>query len=124
AAPATRPVRRSGACATISPPQFTRPGCRPRLSTRLVSSHPSSLCGQPRGAAVGGKLLALVLALTLSLAVAACGGGEDAGGTVAATGPSGFRTRTPAVLTVGTELPNPPFVLGDDLDPLTGGFEV
>jgi polar amino acid transport system substrate-binding protein len=75
---------------------------------------------------VGGKLLALALALTLtlSLAVAACGGGEDAGGTVAATGPSGFRTRSPGVLTVGTELPNPPFVLGDDLDHLTGGFEV
>jgi polar amino acid transport system substrate-binding protein len=73
---------------------------------------------------VGGKLLALALALTLSLAVAACGGGEDSGGTVAATEPSGFRTRSPGVLTVGTELPNPPFVLGEDLDHLTGGFEV
>jgi polar amino acid transport system substrate-binding protein len=28
------------------------------------------------------------------------------------------------VLTVATELPNPPFVLGDDLDALKGGFEV
>ena len=28
------------------------------------------------------------------------------------------------MLTVATELPNPPFVLGDDLDHLEGGFEV
>jgi polar amino acid transport system substrate-binding protein len=70
-----------------------------------------------------GKLLALALALLL----AACGGGN--GAETAATGAAapqvpGFRTRTPGVLTVGTELPNPPFVLGDDLDDLQGGFEV
>jgi polar amino acid transport system substrate-binding protein len=68
-----------------------------------------------------GKLLALALTLLL----AACGGG---GGPPAATGAAPgtpeFRTRTPGVLTVGTELPNPPFVLGDDLDHLKGGFEV
>jgi polar amino acid transport system substrate-binding protein len=74
---------------------------------------------------VGGKLLALALALILSLALAACGGGGDeAGGTTATAGPSGFRTRSPGILTVATELPNPPFVLGDDLDHLKGGFEV
>ena len=69
-----------------------------------------------------GKLL--VLALTLLLA--ACGGGGDhqAAGAGTAPGADGFRTRTPGVLTVGTELPNPPFVLGDDLDHLEGGFEV
>jgi polar amino acid transport system substrate-binding protein len=69
-----------------------------------------------------GKLLALALTLLL----AACGGGNGGqpapGG--AAPGPPEFRTRTPGVLTVGTELPNPPFVLGDDLDHLKGGFEV
>jgi polar amino acid transport system substrate-binding protein len=69
-----------------------------------------------------GKLLALALTLLL----AACGGGNGgqpaAGG--AAPGTPEFRTRTPGVLTVGTELPNPPFVLGDDLDHLKGGFEV
>jgi ABC-type amino acid transport substrate-binding protein len=71
-----------------------------------------------------GKLLALALTLLL----AACGGGGDqrsaGAGAGAALGADGFRTRTPGVLTVGTELPNPPFVLGDDLDHLKGGFEV
>lgn len=75
---------------------------------------------------MGGKLLALALTLVLALGLAACGGGDggESGGTVPAAGPSGFRTRSPGVLTVGTELPNPPFVLGDDLDHLKGGFEV
>jgi len=69
-----------------------------------------------------GKLLALALTLVL----AACGGGGDQQPAGAGTAPAagGFRTRTPGVLTVGTELPNPPFVLGDDLGHLTGGFEV
>ena len=67
-----------------------------------------------------GKLVALALALLL----AACGGGREAAGTGAAPGAPGFRPRTPGVLTVATELPNPPFVLGDDLDHLKGGFEV
>jgi polar amino acid transport system substrate-binding protein len=69
-----------------------------------------------------GKLLALALTLVL----AACGGGADQrpAGAGAAPADGGFRTRTPGVLTVGTELPNPPFVLGDDLDHLMGGFEV
>ena len=75
---------------------------------------------------MGGKLLALALILVLALGLAACGGGDggESGGAVTAAGPSGFRTRSPGVLTVGTELPNPPFVLGDDLDHLKGGFEV
>jgi polar amino acid transport system substrate-binding protein len=71
-----------------------------------------------------GKLLAVLLTLML----AACGGagGQRPAGAGAgpAPGADGFRARTPGVLTVGTELPNPPFVLGDDLDHLTGGFEV
>ena len=68
-----------------------------------------------------GKLVVLALALLL----AACGGGgETAGAGAAAPEAAGFRTRTPGVLTVGTELPNPPFVLGDDLENLKGGFEV
>jgi polar amino acid transport system substrate-binding protein len=70
-----------------------------------------------------GKLVGLALALTVALGACGGGGGEaaDAG---AAPGAPGFRPRTPGVLTVATELPNPPFVLGDDLDHLEGGFEV
>jgi polar amino acid transport system substrate-binding protein len=67
------------------------------------------------------KLVALALIVVLT----GCGGGgrEATGGGVAAGAPR-FRPRTPGVLTVATELPNPPFVLGDDLDHLKGGFEV
>jgi polar amino acid transport system substrate-binding protein len=69
-----------------------------------------------------GKLLALALTLLL----VACGGGDgqEAAGGGTAPGTPEFRTRVPGVLTVATELPNPPFVLGDDLDDLEGGFEV
>jgi polar amino acid transport system substrate-binding protein len=69
-----------------------------------------------------GKLVALALALLL----AACGGGDGRETPEAGTTPgaAGFRTRTAGVLTVATELPNPPFVLGDDVDHLEGGFEV
>jgi polar amino acid transport system substrate-binding protein len=70
-----------------------------------------------------GKLVGLALALTVALG--ACGGGgREAAGNPAAPGATGFRPRTPGVLTVATELPNPPFVLGDDLDHLESGFEV
>ena len=76
-----------------------------------------------------GRLVALSLAMVLAVALAACGdgAGEAAGPGREAAGPgagTGFRPRTPGVLTVATELPNPPFVLGDDLDRLEGGFEV
>jgi polar amino acid transport system substrate-binding protein len=69
-----------------------------------------------------GKLLALAVALLL----AACGGGgqQPAGAGDQRSTAEGFRPRSPGVLTVATELPNPPFVLGDDLDALEGGFEV
>jgi polar amino acid transport system substrate-binding protein len=68
--------------------------------------------------------VAKLVALALALLLAACGGGREAAGAGAAPGAPGFRPRTPGVLTVATELPNPPFVLGDDLDHLKGGFEV
>jgi polar amino acid transport system substrate-binding protein len=70
--------------------------------------------------------LGLPMVAALALALAACGGGGDrpAAETAAAPAEAGFRTRTPGVLTVGTELPNPPFVLGEDLDDLEGGYEV
>jgi polar amino acid transport system substrate-binding protein len=69
-----------------------------------------------------GKLLAL--ALTLLLAACGGGGGQGTAGTGAAPSAPEFRPRAPGVLTVATELPNPPFVLGEDLDHLKGGFEV
>jgi polar amino acid transport system substrate-binding protein len=69
-----------------------------------------------------GKLLAL--ALTLLLAACGGGGGQEPAGIGAGPGTAQFRTRIPGVLTVATELPNPPFVLGDDLNHLKGGFEV
>jgi polar amino acid transport system substrate-binding protein len=66
-----------------------------------------------------------LLALVLMLVAAACGGaGDDGAAAGAATGAARFQTRVHEVLTVGTELPNPPFVLGKDLDHLEGGFEV
>jgi polar amino acid transport system substrate-binding protein len=71
-----------------------------------------------------GKLVALALALVVALAACGGDGGEAAGAAAGAgQGAPEFRTRTPGVLTVATELPNPPFVLGDDLDDLNGGFE-
>jgi polar amino acid transport system substrate-binding protein len=67
----------------------------------------------------------LVLAVLVALVVAGCGsdepadtGGQGTGGATV----SGLVTD--GVLTVGTELPAPPFWIGEDYDSLTGGFEV
>ena len=68
-------------------------------------------------------LLGLVMAVTLT--AAGCGG--DEGSTGAQSGgdtPELQGLITPGTLTVGTELPAPPFWIGDDYDSLTGGFEV
>jgi polar amino acid transport system substrate-binding protein len=71
----------------------------------------------------GGALLGLVLAVVL--VAAGCGGDDEK--------PSGAQSRgetqlesliTAGTLTVGTELPAPPFWIGEDYDNLTGGFEV
>jgi polar amino acid transport system substrate-binding protein len=68
---------------------------------------------------------AAVAALALALLVAGCAGdGGAADVPLEPDRPAPFRPRTPGVLTVATELPNPPFVLGEDLDRLEGGFEV
>ena len=66
------------------------------------------------------------LVLAVALVAAGCGGGDDEGSSGAQ---SGGETQlqdliTPGTLTVGTELPAPPFWIGDDYDSLTGGFEV
>ena len=71
-------------------------------------------------------LISIVLVIALALGVAAC---SDDDKTPAATGgsgsggASGFTPMKAGVLTVGTELPAPPFWIGDDYDSITGGFE-
>jgi polar amino acid transport system substrate-binding protein len=70
------------------------------------------------------KLVNATIAFALAVALAACGGGGSEPGSEDAAPAARFRTRAPGVLTVGTELPNPPFVIGDDLARLEGGYEV
>jgi polar amino acid transport system substrate-binding protein len=71
----------------------------------------------------------LVLAMAVSLVAAGCGGDDDGGGTAAGGGQqqagSGLQNLvTEGTQTVGTELPAPPFWIGDDYESLTGGLEV
>jgi polar amino acid transport system substrate-binding protein len=75
--------------------------------------------GWRRGTLIG-------LMLSVALVAAGCGGGDD---NQSSGAQSGGETQlqdliTPGTLTVGTELPAPPFWIGDDYDKLTGGFEV
>jgi polar amino acid transport system substrate-binding protein len=73
-----------------------------------------------------------MLAASLLVAgLAACGGDDDddtaADVTTTTAGDGGttdFEPREAGTLTVGTELPAPPFWIGDDYDSVTGGFEV
>jgi polar amino acid transport system substrate-binding protein len=73
-----------------------------------------------------GALLAVVIAV--ALVAAGCGGGEkkesSGAGGQQASGPTLKDLVTDGTLTVGTELPAPPFWIGNDYDSLTGGFEV
>jgi polar amino acid transport system substrate-binding protein len=70
-----------------------------------------------------GSLLGLLLAVVL--VAAGCGGGDDNESSGAQSGGTKLEALiTPGTLTVGTELPAPPFWIGDDYDKLTGGFEV
>jgi len=66
----------------------------------------------------------LVLAMLVALVGAGCGSDEptDTGAQSGGTEVSGLITD--GTLPVGTELPAPPFWIGDDYDSLTGGFEV
>jgi polar amino acid transport system substrate-binding protein len=69
----------------------------------------------------------LVLVMAVALIAAGCGGEKKestgAGGQQA-TGSTLKDLVTDGTLTVGTELPAPPFWIGNDYDSLTGGFEV
>jgi polar amino acid transport system substrate-binding protein len=66
----------------------------------------------------------LVLAMLVALVAAGCGSDEptDTGAQSGGTSVSGLVTE--GTLTVGTELPAPPFWIGEDYESLTGGFEV
>jgi polar amino acid transport system substrate-binding protein len=76
------------------------------------------------GAVARRKGSLLVLALLVALVGAGCGSDEptDTGAQSGGTTVSGLVTD--GTLTVGTELPAPPFWIGEDYDSLTGGFEV
>jgi polar amino acid transport system substrate-binding protein len=66
-----------------------------------------------------------LLGLVLLVAVAGCGGDDEGGGEQGAGGAAQLQGLiTPGTLTVGTELPAPPFWIGDDYNSITGGFEV
>jgi len=64
--------------------------------------------------------------MAVALVAAGCGGEEKStgAGSQQATGPTLKDLVTDGTLTVGTELPAPPFWIGNDYDSLTGGFEV
>jgi polar amino acid transport system substrate-binding protein len=70
-----------------------------------------------------GSFLGLLLAV--ALVAAGCGGGDDDKSSGAQSGGTKLEGLiTPGTLTVATELPAPPFWIGDDYDHITGGFEV
>jgi polar amino acid transport system substrate-binding protein len=63
--------------------------------------------------------------LAVALVAAGCGGDEEPSGAQGTGDTAQLQDLvTPGTLTVGTELPAPPFWIGDDYDSLTGGFEV
>jgi polar amino acid transport system substrate-binding protein len=75
------------------------------------------------------KLLAMLAAATLVAGLAACGGDDDDDSATDTTvggddTTAEFTPRSEGELTVGTELPAPPFWIGDDYDSISGGFEV
>jgi polar amino acid transport system substrate-binding protein len=70
----------------------------------------------------GGSLLGLVLAV--ALVAAGCGGDDEEPSGAQSGGETQLQGLiTPGTLTVGTELPAPPFYNGNDYDSLSGGFE-
>jgi len=73
----------------------------------------------------GRKGSLLVLVMLVGLVGAGCGSDEPTDtGAQSGSGTQVSGLVTAGTLTVGTELPAPPFWIGDDYDSLTGGFEV
>lgn len=68
----------------------------------------------------------VVLVAAVALVAAGCGGGSENSGDQSSGGQSaGLKDLVTAnTLTVGTELPAPPFWIGNDYDSITGGYEV
>jgi polar amino acid transport system substrate-binding protein len=66
----------------------------------------------------------VLLAMLVALAAAGCGSDEPADTGAQSGGAKLSGLVTDGTLTVGTELPAPPFWIGKDYDHLTGGFEV
>jgi polar amino acid transport system substrate-binding protein len=65
--------------------------------------------------------------MVVTLVAAGCSAGDDHGSSAVKGDGDTPRLEgliTPDTLTVGTELPAPPFWIGDDYDTITGGFEV
>jgi polar amino acid transport system substrate-binding protein len=68
--------------------------------------------------------LLLALAMLVVLVAAGCGSNEPADTGTQSGGAKLQGLVTDGTLTVGTELPAPPFWIGEDYDHITGGFEV
>jgi polar amino acid transport system substrate-binding protein len=67
----------------------------------------------------------VVLVAAVALVAAGCGGGNDNAQSSSGQQSSGLKDLvTSGTLTVGTELPAPPFWIGNDYDSITGGYEV
>jgi len=73
-----------------------------------------------------GRGALLILFAAVALVAAGCGGdnNQSSGSTQQASGPTLKDLVTSGTLTVGTELPAPPFWIGNDYDSITGGYEV
>jgi polar amino acid transport system substrate-binding protein len=102
--------------------EWRKNGYRSPQSVVGDEEEPMKAVGPRRGALLG-------LVLLVALFGAGCGGGDDDGdqaGDQQGTGGAAQLENpiTPGTLTVGTELPAPPFWIGDDYDSITGGFEV
>jgi polar amino acid transport system substrate-binding protein len=75
----------------------------------------------------GTRLWVIVGLIATALIAAGCGGDDDDddGGTTEPTGASGdFETIEEGVLTVGTDAPYPPFLIGTPEDPNFTGYEI
>ena len=66
----------------------------------------------------------LVLAMLVALVAAGCGSDEPTDTGAQSGGTTVSDLVTDGTLTVGTELPAPPFYIGESYESLTGGFEV